>query len=352
MIRQMLHDMLGVDHRVIVAADGEEGLARIESEPGIHAVLADQMMPGVTGVEMLKQIADSHPNVIRILITASDRLEDARAAINVARVDRFISKPVRLVELRAIVNGALRERVLETENESLVSRLEEKNQLLQDALEAVRNHEQTLEQRLDERTQDLREAMKELTALAVRDGLTGLYNHRFFQESFTAEIARARRHGRVVSLLFIDVDNFKNYNDTSGHPAGDELLRTLAKLISSTSRREDFPARGGPSEDNQQPQHPGGRESDITARYGGEEFVVMLPETPKSGALVRAERLRSSVEGHPFPHREKQPLGTLTISIGIATFPDDGDSRDEVLEAADQALLKAKREGRNRVLLA
>jgi len=363
MIRQMLHDMLGTDYRVIVAADGEEGLARLnEDGHEIAAVVADQMMPGLTGVEMLKKISETHPHVVRILVTASDRLADARAAINVARVDRFLSKPVRLVELRAIVSGALRERSLEAENLTLVTRLEEKNLLLQDALEAVRFHEQTLEQRLDERTRELKDAMKELAALAVRDGLTGLYNHRFFQESFTAEVARARRHDRMVSLLFIDVDNFKQYNDSSGHPAGDELLRTLAKIISTTSRREDFSARGerdpldptpppDPAEERRI-MGPGGRESDIAARYGGEEFVVMLPETPKAGALIRAERLRSYVAAHPFPNREKQPLGKLTVSVGVATFPEDGKTREEVLEAADQALMQAKREGRNRVLCA
>ncbi len=371
MIRQMLHDMLGGDYRVIVAADGEEGLERLAGDDQILAVIADQMMPGLTGVEMLKKIAESHPHVVRILVTASDRLADARAAINVARVDRFLSKPVRMVELRAIVSGAIRERALEQENATLVLRMEEKNQLLQDALEAVRYHEQTLEQRLEERTRELKGAMKELAALAVRDGLTGLYNHRFFQESFTAEIARARRHERQVSLLFIDVDNFKNYNDTSGHPAGDELLRTLAKIISTTSRREDFSARGDRDSDLSSDgatdteietaidpasarglPGPGGRESDLAARYGGEEFVVMLPETPKAGALVRAERLRSYVEAHPFPNREKQPLGKLTVSIGVATFPEDGQTREEVLEAADSLLLRAKREGRNRVLSA
>ncbi len=357
MIRQMLHDMLGAEYRVLVAADGEEALKRIETDDRIAAVLADHMMPGMTGVEMLQKVADDHPEIARVLITASDRLEDARAAINLARVDRFLSKPVRLVELRAMVRGVLRERVLQRENDSLVLRLEEKNKLLQEALEAVRNHEQTLERRLEERTRELKDAMRELAALAVRDGLTGLYNHRFFQEAFTAEIARARRHGRTVSLLFIDVDNFKAYNDHCGHPAGDELLRTLARIIATTSRREDFTARiVHPEKPGQLQAHrqegPGGRESDLAARYGGEEFVLMLPETPKAGAQVRAERLRAYVEAHPFPHRETQPLGKITISIGVATYPEDGTTREEILEAADQALLRAKREGRNRVLAA
>ncbi|MDF1562379.1 MAG: diguanylate cyclase [Deltaproteobacteria bacterium] len=359
-IRQMLHDILGSEYRVIVASDGEEGLERLAKDAHeIAVVIADQMMPGLTGVQMLRKIADEHPEIVRILVTASDRLADARDAINVARVDRFLSKPVRMIELRAIVSGALRERRLLQENRALVQDLEEKNRMLHDALEAVRFHEHNLTQKLEERTRELKGAMKELAALAVRDGLTGLYNHRFFQESFTAEVARARRHDRSVSLLFIDVDNFKNYNDSAGHPAGDELLRTLAKIIATTSRREDFSARGGrelgaeadPASERRL-EGPGGRESDIVARYGGEEFVVMLPETPKAGAQVRAERLRSYVEAHPFSQRERQPGGRVTISVGVATFPEDGGSREQILEAADKALLKAKQTGKNRVVVA
>jgi len=355
MIRQMLHDMLGTDYRVIVAADGKEALERIESDGPPDAVVADQMMPNVTGVELLQRLSRSHPRVIRILVTASDRLEDARDAINIAKVNRFLSKPVRLVELRTMVSGALRENALEDENESLVVSLEQKNRLLSDALHAVRNHEQTLAQKLEERTRELKDAMKELAALAVRDGLTGLYNHRFFQESFSAEISRAKRHDRQVSLLFIDVDNFKNYNDVAGHPAGDELLRQLSKIVSSTSRVEDFSSRsviGGVQSRTAEEGTPRGRDSDLVARYGGEEFVIMLPETPKSGALVRAERLREFVEAYPFALREKQPLGVVSISIGVATFPDDGATREAVLSAADTALYRAKNEGRNRVLVA
>jgi diguanylate cyclase (GGDEF)-like protein len=124
----------------------------------------------------------------------------------------------------------------------------------------------------------------------------------------------------------IDIDHFKSYNDRHGHPKGDELLIKVAELVKE-----------------------GLRKTDIAARYGGEEFAVILPETGKEGARLVAERLRKNVESYPFPGRESQPLGRLTLSVGVATYPEDADSVMRLVAKADENLYKAKDGGRNRV---
>ena len=157
---------------------------------------------------------------------------------------------------------------------------------------------------------------------AITDGLTGLYNHRYLHERLEEELERARRRGSKLSLLFCDCDQFKIYNDDYGHKAGDTALARLARIIEACSRR-----------------------SDLAARYGGEEFVLVLVDTDAAGALRVAEHLRSEIEASSA--RGGRPL---TVSIGIATCPDDAGAHDELLDKADWAMYAAKRAGRNRVL--
>lgn len=169
----------------------------------------------------------------------------------------------------------------------------------------------------------------------LRDGLTGLYNHRYFQERLAAEIARAERSGAPVSLLFFDIDHFKSLNDRHGHPVGDRVLVAFADILRNSSRVSDQGFRG--------------RSNDIAARYGGEEFCLILPETGRADAKQKAERLRLAVETFPFPGRETQPGKTVTVSIGLAEYPRDASDSKALVEAADMALYAAKRAGRNRV---
>jgi diguanylate cyclase (GGDEF)-like protein len=164
--------------------------------------------------------------------------------------------------------------------------------------------------------------------LASTDGLTEVYNHRTFQERLVQEIARANRYSRPLSVLMVDVDHFKLYNDTYGHPQGDGVLQSLARLLQEMSRA-----------------------SDTVARYGGEEFAIILPETDSVNAQKIGERLREQVERYPFPGKERMPGGTLTISVGVATHIASG-SKNALLQAADVALYTAKRKGRNRVCVA
>lgn len=162
---------------------------------------------------------------------------------------------------------------------------------------------------------------------AITDGLTGLYNHKFFREQIKAELERAERYNHNLSLLILDVDNFKNYNDTYGHPRGDEILTGIAELIRKNIRGADIPCR-----------------------YGGEEFAVILPETGKEAATTLADRVRKTISEYPFPFRESQPLGAITVSIGVASYPADDKNTEEIIRKADDAMYRAKEGGRNRVV--
>lgn len=170
----------------------------------------------------------------------------------------------------------------------------------------------------------------EVKRMALTDAVSGLANRRAFDDYMQTEIRRARRYGGPLSLIILDLDSFKQYNDTWGHPAGDVRLREIADLLSAKVR-----------------------DPDIVARYGGEEFAVVLPNTSKEGAIVLAERLRIfAQENAPVKLKDGSPISGYTISLGVATFPEDADTLDDLLIAADNAELNAKRLGKNRVCAA
>ncbi len=164
--------------------------------------------------------------------------------------------------------------------------------------------------------------------LAVTDELTQLYNHRYFVQALEKEVIRSKRFKQPLCFLMMDIDFFKHYNDTQGHEPGNIILKTLAKLL-----RENI------------------REIDTLARYGGEEFCLILPGVDVKGGETIAERIRKSIESHPFPHGDEQPEGKLTISIGLACYPKDADAGTDLIKKADSVLYKAKKAGRNRVVV-
>jgi diguanylate cyclase (GGDEF)-like protein len=164
--------------------------------------------------------------------------------------------------------------------------------------------------------------------MAYRDELTGLHNFRYFKEFLGYEISRSKQYHSGVSLVLIDIDDFKGYNDSLGHQAGNAALVDIAMLITEALR-----------------------EVDLAARYGGEEFVVVAPETPKLGARRLARRICSQIEAHVFPGEEGQPGGRLTASLGVATYPADAASAEELVRRADQALYLGKSSGKNQVCL-
>ncbi len=168
---------------------------------------------------------------------------------------------------------------------------------------------------------------QEVEQLSYTDGMTELHNYRYFRMRLNEEIIRNKRTKGGLSLLILDVDYFKNFNDTLGHQAGDRVLQQLGNILKDTVR-----------------------ENDIVARYGGEEFAIILPSVDKKGALILAERIRHNVEQSVFDGEEVQPGGRLTVSMGEASITDDAMSADQLIKHADVALYAAKESGRNKVV--
>jgi diguanylate cyclase (GGDEF)-like protein len=168
--------------------------------------------------------------------------------------------------------------------------------------------------------------MRALREQAVTDSLTGLANRRYLETRLREEAGRARRHGLAFTLTMLDLDDFKTYNDREGHPAGDALLIAIARVIRSAAR-----------------------DTDLVARYGGDEFAVVSPETRVDEALSLAERIRGSLARHRFALPGMPAAGGITLSAGVAGFPEDAGDPGTLVRAADAALYRAKATGRNRI---
>lgn len=279
-------------HTVISAKDGQQALDKVyENTPDL--ILLDVMMPKINGFEVCKKLKSSENTkfIPVIMLTALNDLENKIKGID-SGADDFITKPFNRMELLARVRSLLRMKYLYDE--------------------------------LQKKNIELQKTKEELRQLSITDGLTGLYNYRHFKEQFTQEISRALRHQLNVSLIMIDIDHFKNFNDQNGHPAGDRILQKIGTLLKSNIRNID-----------------------MAARYGGEEFTLILIETDKHSAQIVAEKTRTLIETYKFHHEEKQPLGKITISSGLSTFPEDGQDFDALVEKADQRLYRAKQAGRN-----
>ena len=163
---------------------------------------------------------------------------------------------------------------------------------------------------------------------ANMDGLTETYNKRYLQNRLSDDIKKAETASGPLSLLILDIDHFKHYNDTNGHLEGDDVLKRIGAILKHQIRDD----------------------TDVVVRYGGEEFVIVFPGATKAVAARQAENIRRAVETHPFKHAARQPLGAVTISGGVAAFPEDGKNQVALLRAADQALYEAKAAGRNRIV--
>lgn len=175
------------------------------------------------------------------------------------------------------------------------------------------------------------ELFEKTKVLAVTDALTQLYNRRHFEKILVETISEAEKQGgdTKVSLCMADIDYFKHYNDVNGHPAGDAVLRKIAEVLRKSVKG-----------------------SDVVGRYGGEEFIIIFPDTSKDNVVKICEIIRKRIRDFKFPNEEKQPNKDLTVSFGIATFPDDARTADELVKKADSALYRAKGMGRDRVITA
>jgi diguanylate cyclase (GGDEF)-like protein len=170
---------------------------------------------------------------------------------------------------------------------------------------------------------------EETRQLAITDELTGLANHRQFYNQLAREFRRAQRYRRPLTLLMLDLDHFKQYNDRFGHLAGDQALREIGEVLRRNAR-----------------------DVDILARYGGEEFAIILPETDLERAIIQAERTRVAIASHAFRGKDSSPKGDLTVSVGVAALTPGMRKIEELVHDADQALYRAKSQGRNRLELA
>ncbi|GLC30511.1 bifunctional diguanylate cyclase/phosphohydrolase [Clostridium omnivorum] len=168
--------------------------------------------------------------------------------------------------------------------------------------------------------------IKKLENLANEDGLTEVYNHRFFHDALREKLTACEKDNKPISLIFIDIDYFKYYNDLNGHQKGDQVLKTIGSLLKSSVR-----------------------DGDVVARYGGEEFSIILPDTLEQDAIIIAENIRKKIEESYFEGEEHQPNGKLTASIGVSVYPDKAKSDVELIKSADDALYRAKFFNKNRV---
>jgi diguanylate cyclase (GGDEF)-like protein len=183
-------------------------------------------------------------------------------------------------------------------------------------------------EQIDWQTQQLVESEARLRELSVRDSLTGLFNRRYLEEALALELIRAARKQYPIGIIMADIDHFKRFNDTHGHAAGDAVLVQVGNFLRTHVRS-----------------------SDITCRFGGEEFILILPEASRKITQMRAEHIREDAR-HLHVQYEGQTLEAVTLSLGVAAFPDHGSTNDAILGAADTAMYRAKRDGRDRVVVA
>jgi len=273
-----------------VAQDGEEALQKVLAG-GIDLVLLDIFLPGMDGFEVcqrLKGSAETH-NTQLVLITCLKDLEGKIKGMELG-ADDYLIKPVDGRELTARIKALLAKK-------SYIDQLHS-------------HYEQAL-------------------SSAISDGLTGLYNQTYFKKFLDLELKRSQRQNYPTSLLMLDLDNFKTFNDRYGHPAGDQILRDMARIIKDSIR-----------------------EVDLAARYGGEEFAVVLPYADTEGALTVANRILEAVRAYRPDGDLAERIGGVTVSIGLTNCPADNDQPDTLIQAADRMLYAAKSSGKDRIVVA
>lgn len=309
-LKDQLRRAFGNEFQIEVAESAEEALELLDelSAEGhrLLVIVSDWQMPGMKGDEFLVRLHELSPNTVKILLTGQSDLSGVKRAINQANLYRFLEKPFLnediVLTVRAAVRAYCQERDLIRQNEEL------------------RRLNAELESIVAERTRELVEKNRELEVLSVTDRLTGLYNRRKLDELLEEELIRCRRYGIEFAAILMDIDHFKQVNDSHGHAVGDSVLQQMGSILRERTR-----------------------DADALARLGGEEFVVVCRHSGLQGALESAERVREAIARHDFPG-----AGRVTASFGVAACC-DGDTAASLLERADAALYRAKAAGRNRV---
>lgn len=318
-ILSLLSTVLAKDFEVLTA-DGGEAAKRILAGREVNLILADQRMPGMTGVELLEWVRQHSPRTIRLMMTGFADFEGTVKAINRGEIYRIILKPWKTEELASILKNAAHIFLLERSHEQLLTELRQLNQ--------------ELEKRVQQRTRELEEAIRQLRQknsmlekFALTDSLTGLPNRRAMDGLAKFELRRRARYPGPLALGIVDADHFKDINTRYLLPGGDQVLVCLAQTL----------ARAG-------------RTVDTVGRIGGEEFMVMAPETHIEGARILAERMRSLVEASHTSYNGETIQ--ITVSVGFAVADDAVPATYEQMKhTAAAALEEAKSSGRNRCVV-
>ncbi len=309
-----LSALLAKDFEVITA-DRAEAAQAILSRREISILLTDQKMPGITGVELLAWARDHSPKTVRLLMTGYAELEDAVESINRGHVYYYLLKPWRSEELLQILRNAAEKFALERHREELLAQQQRLNQ--------------ELERRVQERTQELERRTRELEKLAMTDSLTGLLNRRAIDNLAVRELKRhARYSSSPLAIGLIDADHFREINRLYLLTGGDEVLKGLSQILKNSIRHD----------------------VDLVGRIGGEEFLVLAPETNVEGAVVLAERIRSTVERSPITYEESAIHLTVSIGFGVAEA-EIAAGYDQMKHVAAAALAESKTTGRNRAVV-
>lgn len=311
-------------YRIAEASSGEEALSLLQKE-SFPVIFTDIRMSGMSGLELLKRVKQRDPNIQVIIMTSHGTMDAAVEAIKAGAYD-FLHKPFEDLELiSSAAKRAMQNYTLTVEREKLIETLKSRNEALANLNKAFKALTVTLKNK-NAALENLNQAFQ---VLAIRDQLTALFNRRYFDDAISSEVARATRYGRELSIIFLDVDHFKQYNDQFGHQHGDLVLKRLATIVKSNIR-----------------------EIDIATRYGGEEFVIILPETAKNEAYGIADKIRRAVAEGTADLSRGNPPTKVTVSAGVASLGQDGANVQQLIAKADEAVYAAKREGRNAVRLA
>jgi len=282
-IRSLLADLLEEsDYKVDMASCGEEALEMVRAST-YDLIVTDLRMHGMDGLQVIKEVKNIDPGIDVIVMTGYASVNSAVESMKAGAVD-YITKPLNTDQIRLVVK-------------------------------------KNIERRDFQRLASEREFYKILSSI---DGLTELYNYRYFHQHLQMELEREKRYNRPLSLIMLDIDDFKDYNDQYGHPVGDLVLKNLASILKTATRG-----------------------CDVICRHGGEEFAVILPETDKKEAATVCERIRQSVERNSMLDAEGNSIGNIRITIGLASFPVDADNKNNLIEQADKALYRGKESGKN-----
>ncbi|OGW24056.1 MAG: hypothetical protein A2X59_12420 [Nitrospirae bacterium GWC2_42_7] len=281
-------------YEVVWASDGISGIKTIGTT-SFDLILLDLILPDMSGNDVCRwlKLNNDTKGIPIIMLTVKDSLDDKVSSLE-AGADEYLAKPYNEVELNVMIYAALRTKALQDE--------------------------------LKQRNKQMVELLTKVEFLAITDSLTGLYNRRYFDNVLKKELTEGKRYRKSVACLMMDIDNFKQINDTYGHETGDYVLKEIAASLKTIFR-----------------------EADTIARWGGEEFIVMMPHTDMNGASSPASKILKAIDEKKF---DKIPDEHITVSIGVACSGETYNTPDILVNASDLALYEAKRKGKNRIEVA